>query len=81
MLHLCLRAARIAGSEPEVLLSIPWHHVDIDVLLIECNRCEYPNENTTDFRRKRQFLRTFLDIQGYDEMEFIQLDYVYKKRR
>lgn len=69
------------GSEPEILLSIPWHYVDIDVILVECNDCDKPRDNSADFKRKRGFLRTFLDIQGYDEVDYLRLDYVYKKRR
>jgi hypothetical protein len=79
--HLDFMSLDTEGTEVEILLSIPWHVIDIDVIMVECNRCQYPNENSTDYIRKRHFMRTYLDIQGYDEVEYLTLDYVYVKRR
>ncbi len=67
------------GNEPDVLMTIPFHKVDVDVFVIECTGCAGPGGR--DYKKKRDFLKTFFDANGYDELYFDVLDFVYRKRR
>ena len=70
------------GSEPEILLSIPFASVDIDVIQVECNDCLNAKKNhSAAIAAKRYFLKTLLDLHGFDEVDYLTLDFVYKKRR
>ncbi len=52
--------------------------MDIDVFIVECTGCA--GKGGRDYKRKRDFLKTFFDANGYDEKYFDVLDFVYQKR-
>ncbi len=67
------------GSEPEILMTIPFHMVDIDAVIVECTGCH--STAGRDYRAKRDFLKAFFAANGYYEVYFDQIDFVYQKRK
>ncbi len=67
------------GNEPQILVTFPFHLVDIDVFMVECGFCDRPTGR--DYKRKRDFLKTFFDAHGYDEKYYDRVDFIYQKRR
>ncbi len=61
-------------------MTVPFHLVDIDVFVVECQECDVPEG--IDYALKRNFLKAFFAAHGYEEILYIKRsDFVYKKKR
>ena len=75
----------IEGAEEAVLLTIPWHRVDIDILLIEVEYrpvlmfLSFSNFSCQTSNSDKTTLTTIMKDAGYKQLRTVGEDTIYRK--